>query len=65
MHQKEDMVLDDLSNEELVQLFDRLVRYDHYDPVETPADIVSMRDEGISHYVLRDAVLARMIDRPQ
>lgn len=54
------MIFDHLDNEDLLDLYTRLVEVDHYDPCETPAFAQELRAEGISQYDLKRLILKRM-----
>lgn len=56
------MNLETFTNQELLRVFDLLVRVDHYDPVETPEEAVRFLKAGITHDVLRGEILGRMHD---
>lgn len=54
------MELTELTNEQLLDLYELYVRVDHYDPFETPKRIEALRESGVSLDDLRDMVLDRL-----
>jgi hypothetical protein len=46
----------------LLELYSDVVEIDHYDPHETPAHIIALREAGVSIYDLRTELLRRMND---
>ncbi len=49
-----------MSNEALLELYTKKVRYDHYDPVSTPSDMVALDKAQISQDDLFSEILSRM-----
>lgn len=49
-----------LSNNELLNLYERMVRNNHYNPHETPSEIVEMRKAGINYDTVCMLILDRM-----
>lgn len=52
--------LQSLSNKDLLEVFDLMVRADHYDPFETPKKVQELYSAGITYETLHDMVLSRM-----
>ena len=49
-----------LSNEELLDLYELMVRVDHYDPMETPKRAEEMHAAEINYEMLGKLILERM-----
>lgn len=49
-----------MSNRELLELYDLMIRVNHYDPMETPELAKKMYDANINHNTLSKIVLSRM-----
>lgn len=50
----------DKTDEQLLEILIRLVEFDHYDPVETPEDVVAYRKNGYSQYSAKKEILRRL-----
>ncbi len=49
-----------MTKEELLELYANKVRCDHYDPCNTPLDMVELYNSGISQDDLMEEILSRM-----
>ncbi len=49
-----------LSNRDLLELYDLMIRVNHYDPFETPEEAKRMYKAGINYSTLEQIVLERM-----
>lgn len=49
-----------MSNSELLDLYELMVRVDHYDPMETPKRAKEMYAANIDHEMIGELVLSRM-----
>lgn len=52
--------LENLSNAELLDLYELMVRVDHYDPMETPKKAKEMYAAKINYEILGELILNRM-----
>lgn len=52
-----------LSNNDLLELYESMVRVNHYNPHETPEEIVEMRKAGISYNTVGMLILERMKEK--
>jgi len=55
-------IYEDLSDEELLDIFVSLVKIDHYDPTQTPQNVVTYRKLGYTQYSARSEILRRLIN---
>jgi len=54
------MKVEDFTNEKLLEMYELVVRTNHYDPHETPAIVKSLWESGIDEGDLRREVLRRL-----
>lgn len=52
--------LSKLSNRDLLELYELMVRVNHYDPGETPAEAKEMYKAGLNYEKIGELVLSRM-----
>lgn len=48
------------TDQDLLVMFTEMIRADHYDPHETPANVKALRETGITQHDLSDEILRRM-----
>ncbi len=52
--------LKEMSNRDLLELYELMVRVNHYDPGETPKEAKEMYEANISHEMIGEIILERM-----
>ena len=52
--------LKEMSNRDLLELYELMVRVNHYDPGETPKEAKEMYKAGINYEMIGDIILEKM-----